>query len=64
HRGGTTTYCNKISGGSPLTRIAQVLVAAFNNRKLNASENPNDLYEPNDRKANMYSHKLQHTNHF
>ncbi|XP_057869752.1 protein NRT1/ PTR FAMILY 4.5 [Cryptomeria japonica] len=31
---GLTTYSNKIPSGSPLTRIAQVIVAAMRNRKL------------------------------
>ncbi|KAH9322864.1 hypothetical protein KI387_017503, partial [Taxus chinensis] len=61
---GITTYRNKIAGGSPLTRIVQVFVAAFNNRKLRGSENPDDLYELDDREAGIYKEKLQHTNQF
>ncbi|KAF8398036.1 hypothetical protein HHK36_016962 [Tetracentron sinense] len=42
---GYTKYRNRIPTGSPLTKILQVLVAAFRNRKLDLPENDAGLYE-------------------
>ncbi|KAH9322832.1 hypothetical protein KI387_017471, partial [Taxus chinensis] len=61
---GYSTYRHRTPEGSPLTRIVKVLVASFNNRKLKVSDESNDLYEPNDKEAAIYTHKLQHTNQF
>ncbi|GLJ31709.1 hypothetical protein SUGI_0637420 [Cryptomeria japonica] len=62
---GKSTYRIRIPGGSPLTRIIQVFVAAFRNRKLSLPENPNDLYEVHDKEANIiHTEKLAHTNQF
>lgn len=63
---GTSTYRHRLPGGSPLTRVAQVLVAAF--RKRNASFSSSEmigLYElPGKRSAIKGSGKIAHTNHF
>ncbi|GLJ39356.1 hypothetical protein SUGI_0803690 [Cryptomeria japonica] len=61
---GATTYRNRIPGGSPLTRILQVFVAATYNRKLILPGNPNDLYEVTDKEANIHAQKLPNTKQF
>ncbi|KAH9322869.1 hypothetical protein KI387_017508 [Taxus chinensis] len=61
---GITTYRNKVPGGSPLTRIAQVFVASFHNAKLRLPENPGDLYEAHDKEPYISKKKLLHTNQF
>ncbi|XP_059078075.1 protein NRT1/ PTR FAMILY 4.6-like [Cryptomeria japonica] len=61
--GGISTYRINILGGSPLTRIAQVFVAALHNRKLKLPENSGDLYQPYDKEAAIHSNLL-HTNQF
>ncbi|XP_027097207.2 protein NRT1/ PTR FAMILY 6.1-like [Coffea arabica] len=63
---GTPLYRHRLPGGSPLTRVAQVLVAAF--RKRNASFDSGDfvgLYElPGKRSAIRGSSKIAHTDDF
>ncbi|XP_021722981.1 protein NRT1/ PTR FAMILY 6.1-like [Chenopodium quinoa] len=63
---GTPTYRHRLPGGSPLTRVAQVLVAAF--RKRNASFTSSEmvgLYElPGKRSAVKGSAKIEHTDDF
>lgn len=63
---GTPSYRHRLPGGSPLTRVAQVLVAAF--RKRNASFSSGEfvgLYElPGKRSAIKGSGKISHTNDF
>ncbi|XP_059658686.1 protein NRT1/ PTR FAMILY 6.1-like [Cornus florida] len=63
---GTPLYRHRLPGGSPLTRVAQVLVAAF--RKRNASFDCSEfigLYEvPGKRSAIKGSGKIAHTNDF
>ncbi|XAR48255.1 hypothetical protein NMG60_11031012 [Bertholletia excelsa] len=63
---GTPLYRHRLPGGSPLTRVAQVLVAAF--RKRNASFESSEmvgLYEvPGKRSAVKGSNKLAHTDNF
>ncbi|KMT07332.1 hypothetical protein BVRB_6g149600 [Beta vulgaris subsp. vulgaris] len=63
---GTPTYRHRLPGGSPLTRIAQVLVAAF--RKRNASFSSSEmigLHElPGKRSAIKGSAKIAHTDDF
>ncbi|KAG0485781.1 hypothetical protein HPP92_009630 [Vanilla planifolia] len=63
---GTPLYRHRLPGGSPLTRVAQVFVAAF--RKRNASFNNSafvGLYElPGRRSAIKGSGKIQHTAEF
>lgn len=64
--GGTPLYRHRLPGGSPLTRVAQVLVAAF--RKRNVPFSSSDfvgLYEvPGKRSAIKGSGKIQHTDDF
>ncbi|KAL7604351.1 hypothetical protein Lser_V15G14510 [Lactuca serriola] len=63
---GTPLYRHRLPGGSPLTRVAQVLVAAF--RKRNASFNSSEyvgLYElQGKRSAVKGSGKIAHTDDF
>ncbi|KAL5733840.1 hypothetical protein ACOSP7_031701 [Xanthoceras sorbifolium] len=63
---GTPLYRHRLPGGSPLTRVAQVLVAAF--RKRNASFSSGEyigLYEvPGKRSAIKGSGKIAHTDDF
>ncbi|KAK3021117.1 hypothetical protein RJ639_045501 [Escallonia herrerae] len=63
---GTPLYRHRLPGGSPLTRVAQVLVAAF--RKRNVSFDSSELvglYEfPGKRSAIKGSGKIAHTNDF
>ncbi|KAL0357670.1 UNVERIFIED_CONTAM: protein NRT1/ PTR FAMILY 6.1 [Sesamum calycinum] len=63
---GTPLYRHRLPGGSPLTRVAQVLVAAF--RKRNASFQNSEfvgLYElPGQRSAIKGSSKIPHTEDF
>ncbi|KAF8032591.1 hypothetical protein BT93_D1490 [Corymbia citriodora subsp. variegata] len=42
---GTPSYRHKVPSGSPLTRIAQVLVASIRKRKLPVPSDPKELYE-------------------
>ncbi|KAH9322868.1 hypothetical protein KI387_017507 [Taxus chinensis] len=58
---GITTYRNKVPGGSPLTRIAQLLSAM---QRLRLPENPGDLYEVHDKESYLLKEKLVHTNQF
>lgn len=63
---GTPLYRHRVPGGSPLTRVAQVLVAAF--RKRNDSFHSSEfvgLYElPGKRSAIKGSSKIAHTDDF
>lgn len=63
---GTPLYRHRLPGGSPLTRVAQVLVAAF--KKRNTSFSSSDmvgLYElPGRRSAVKGSEKIEHTDDF
>ncbi|KAK9120252.1 hypothetical protein Scep_018345 [Stephania cephalantha] len=63
---GTPLYRHRVPGGSPLTRVAQVLVAAF--RKRNKSFSSSEmvgLYEvPGKRSAIKGSGKISHTDDF
>ncbi|XP_059309162.1 protein NRT1/ PTR FAMILY 6.1 [Lycium ferocissimum] len=63
---GTPLYRHRLPGGSPLTRVAQVLVAAF--RKRNVSFQSSEfvgLYElPGKRSAIKGSNKIAHTDDF
>ncbi|KAK6930731.1 Proton-dependent oligopeptide transporter family [Dillenia turbinata] len=63
---GTPLYRHRVPGGSPLTRVAQVLVAAF--RKRNASFSSSEfigLYEvPGKHSAIKGSGKIAHTDDF
>ena len=63
---GTPTYRHRLPGGSPLTRVAQVLVAAF--RKRNASFSSSEmvgLYELQGKRCAIKgSAKIPHTDDF
>jgi hypothetical protein len=63
---GTPLYRHRLPGGSPLTRVAQVLVASF--RKRNESFDNSEvvgLYEvPGRRSAIKGSQKIDHTDDF
>ncbi|KAG0583405.1 hypothetical protein KC19_3G133500 [Ceratodon purpureus] len=60
---GSPRYRHQKPGGSPLTRIAQVIVAAF--RKLHVKVDPNNLYELHDKESGIEgSRKLNHTKGF
>ncbi|GLJ31705.1 hypothetical protein SUGI_0637370 [Cryptomeria japonica] len=61
---GCTSYRNRIPQTSPLTRILQVFVVAFKNRKLQVPENPEDLYERDDKEAILVTDRLLHTDQF
>ncbi|KAI5068237.1 hypothetical protein GOP47_0016582 [Adiantum capillus-veneris] len=60
---GTPLYRHQKPGGSPLTRIAQVLTASFSKRRVAPSSDPNLLYETTDCSI-QGSRKLEHTNFF
>ncbi|VFQ60857.1 unnamed protein product [Cuscuta campestris] len=63
---GTPLYRHRLPGGSPLTRVAQVLVAAFRKRKVAWDESEFvGLYElQGKRSAIQGSAKIPHTNDF
>eukprot|EP01018_Ginkgo_biloba_P013867 Gb_10295 [translate_table: standard] len=61
---GMSMYRNQMPGGSPLTRIAQVFVVAFRNRKLAVPENAGELHEVHDKEAALQIELLQNTNQF
>lgn len=63
---GTPLYRHRLPGGSPLTRVAQVLVAAFRKRKASFSSSELiGLYEvPGKRSAIKGSGKIAHTDDF
>ncbi|CAN4112690.1 unnamed protein product [Withania somnifera] len=58
---GTPLYRFQKPGGSPLTRICQVLVAAFHKRNLSAPADSTLLYETPDKSSIEGSRKLLHT---
>lgn len=63
---GTPLYRHRLPGGSPLTRVAQVLVAAYRKRKASFSSSELiGLYEvPGKHSAIKGSKKIAHTNDF
>ncbi|EPS65820.1 hypothetical protein M569_08955, partial [Genlisea aurea] len=63
---GTPLYRHRLPGGSPLTRVAQVIVAAFRKRKVSfQSSEYVGLYElPGKRSAIKGSNKIAHTEDF
>lgn len=63
---GTPLYRHRLPGGSPLTRVAQVLVAAYRKRKASFSSSELiGLYEvPGKHSAIKGSRKIDHTNDF
>ncbi|KAL2900980.1 Protein NRT1/ PTR FAMILY 8.1 [Bienertia sinuspersici] len=59
---GSSLYRLQKPGGSPLTRIAQVLVATFRKIKVKVPADKTILYETPDNKSNIIgSRKLEHT---
>lgn len=62
---GTRLYRNQKPGGSPLTRICQVVVASWRKRRVHVPEDKSLLYETTDAKSNIVgSRKLDHTKDF
>lgn len=63
---GTPLYRHRLPGGSPLTRVAQVLVAAYRKRKESfGNSEVVGLYEvPGRRSAIKGSQKIAHTDDF
>ncbi|PQP94341.1 protein NRT1/ PTR FAMILY 8.2-like [Prunus yedoensis var. nudiflora] len=63
---GTQLYRNQKPGGSPLTRIIQVLVASVRKYKVKVPEDKSLLYETADAESSSIqgSRKLDHTNEF
>lgn len=62
---GSPLYKKVKPEGSPLTRLAQVVVAAFKKRNVAAQTNPSLLYENKELDAAISSNgRLQHTNQF
>lgn len=62
---GTRLYRNQKPGGSPLTRICQVVVSAWRKRRVRMPDDKNLLYESADTKSAIVgSRKLDHTKDF
>ncbi|KAJ4769122.1 Protein NRT1/ PTR FAMILY 5.1 [Rhynchospora pubera] len=62
---GTRLYRNQKPGGSPLTRIAQVLVASVRKWQVQVPEDKSFLYELTDKESAIEgSRKLKHSNQF
>lgn len=62
---GTRLYRNQKPGGSPLTRICQVVVASWRKRRVHVPDDKSLLYEIKDGKSTIVgSRKLDHTNDF
>lgn len=62
---GTRLYRNQKPGGSPLTRIVQVLVASVRKWQVKVPEDKSLLYELTDKKSAIQgSRKLEHSNMF
>ncbi|CAN6556528.1 hypothetical protein C1H46_013490 [Malus baccata] len=62
---GTRLYRNQKPGGSPLTRIIQVVVASIRKCKVKVPEDISLLYETEDAESSIQgSRKLDHTNEF
>ncbi|XVF00049.1 hypothetical protein REPUB_Repub03eG0252800 [Reevesia pubescens] len=49
---------------SPIVRVAQVIVAAFNNRRLALPENPDELFEIREKENDSREEIISHTNQF
>nr|BEK82046.1 NPF transporter [Taxus x media] len=62
---GTFLYRHQKPGGSPLTRITQVIVASFRKRHIHVPDDKNLLYEVQDKESAIKgSRKLEHTDGF
>ncbi|KAJ4724485.1 protein NRT1/ PTR FAMILY 4.5-like [Melia azedarach] len=51
-------------GNSPFLKIGQVIVAAIRNRKLSVPENPDELFEINDKDRDASEEKIPHSKQF
>ncbi|XP_024967224.1 protein NRT1/ PTR FAMILY 8.2-like [Cynara cardunculus var. scolymus] len=59
---GTKLYRNQIPGGSPLTRLCQVVVASFRKKRIEVPSDSSLLYEASDAGlSNSGIHKIDHT---
>ncbi|XP_051130201.1 protein NRT1/ PTR FAMILY 8.1-like [Andrographis paniculata] len=58
---GTRRYRNRKPGGSPLTQITQVVVAAIRKSGLDLPKDETGLYETSDQESVQGSRKLEHT---
>jgi len=59
---GTSLYRFQRPGGSPLTRVCQVMVASWHNRKFDVPLDYGLLYETSNPNSPIEgSHKLEHT---
>ncbi|XP_019437996.1 PREDICTED: protein NRT1/ PTR FAMILY 4.5-like [Lupinus angustifolius] len=61
---GKSLYRNNIPKGSPLTRIIQVFVAAFRNRKVQIPENTEELHEIHEKERDDNYEILKRTEQF
>ncbi|XP_008785424.1 protein NRT1/ PTR FAMILY 8.1 [Phoenix dactylifera] len=62
---GTALYRHQKPGGSPLTRIAQVVVASFRKYGVNLPHDKSSLYEISEKESVIQgSRKLEHTDQF
>ncbi|XVE59846.1 hypothetical protein DITRI_Ditri05aG0079600 [Diplodiscus trichospermus] len=61
---GKPFYLSQPLGNSPLLKVVQVIVVAVKNRRLPLPENPDELFEINDKNRDQYDEKLIHTNQF
>lgn len=62
---GTRLYRHQKPGGSPYTRIAQVIVASFRKSSAQVTSNSSLLYEVTDKESAIQgSRKLEHTDEF
>ncbi|KAH9670228.1 hypothetical protein KPL70_016897 [Citrus sinensis] len=61
---GKPFYRNQQPGESPLVRVSQVVVVAIKNRKLSLPENPEELYEINEKERVGTEERIPHTNQF
>ncbi|KAJ6976306.1 hypothetical protein D5086_017446 [Populus alba] len=61
---GKSLYRNNVPKGSPLTRVAQVLVAAIRNRDLPIPERAEELHEIHDKEAGVKQEILPRTGQF
>ncbi|KAL9676369.1 hypothetical protein QQ045_004583 [Rhodiola kirilowii] len=61
---GTPFYHIQVPSGSPLTKIVQVIVVSFKNRKLTLPKDSSELYEISERNSKPSYIKVLHTDQF
>ncbi|PSR90114.1 Protein NRT1/ PTR FAMILY 4.5 like, partial [Actinidia chinensis var. chinensis] len=61
---GKPFYLVRPRGGSPLARVAQVIVVAIRNRNLSLPQNADQLYEMSEKERDPSEEKVSHTNQF